>query len=73
MLFRVFDADDDSCLTPDEIFDMYYSIRKNDTSKAGSELMADLVFDDELSLQAARRLYEQTVRPRRPGYGRDLS
>jgi Ca2+-binding EF-hand superfamily protein len=61
LLFRVFDADDDSCLTPDEIFDMYYSIRKNDTSRAVSDLLADLVFDDELSLQAARRLYERTV------------
>merc|ERR1719454_33146 len=51
LLFRIFDADDDSCLTPDEIFDMYYSIRKNDTSRAVSDLLADLVFDDELSLQ----------------------
>merc|ERR1719331_917458 len=61
LLFRIFDADDDSCLTPDEIFDMYYSIRKNDTLRAVSDLLADLVFDDELSLQAARRLYERTV------------
>merc|ERR1719440_1438060 len=40
---------------------MYYSIRKNDTSRGVSDLLADLVFDDELSLQAARRLYERTV------------
>lgn len=60
-LFRVFDSDDDSCLMHDEIFEMYLSIKANDITKSKHELMADTFFDDELSLQEARRLYELTV------------
>merc|ERR1719230_1102397 len=60
-LFRIFDADDDSCLTHDEIFDMYLSIKVNDVTKARQALIADVTFDDELSLQEAKRLYEQTI------------
>ena len=56
-LFRVFDADDDSCITPDEIFDMYIAIRKHDVSKSATEVCTDSIFEDELSLQEARRLY----------------
>merc|ERR1719161_2146009 len=61
LLFRVFDADDDSCLTPDEIFDMYFSIKCNDITKDRSSIQADIAFDDELSLHEAKRLYELTV------------
>lgn len=61
LLFRVFDADDDSCLTPDEIFDMYFSIKCNDICKDRASIQADITFDDELSLHEAKRLYERTV------------
>merc|ERR1719395_241076 len=50
LLFRIFDADDDSCLTPDEIFDMYYSIKCNDICKDRASIQADITFEDELSL-----------------------
>jgi Ca2+-binding EF-hand superfamily protein len=60
-LFRIFDADDDSCLTHDEIFDMYLSIKVNDVTKTRQALVADITFDDELSLQEAKRLYELTI------------
>mmetsp|Transcript_34667 Transcript_34667/g.63244 ORF Transcript_34667/g.63244 Transcript_34667/m.63244 type:complete len:577 (-) Transcript_34667:58-1788(-) len=60
-LFRIFDADDDSCLTHDEIFDMYLSIKVNDITKTRQALVADIAFDDELSLQEAKRLYELTI------------
>jgi hypothetical protein len=60
-LFRIFDADDDSCLTHDEIFDMYLSIKVNDVTKTRQALITDIVFDDELSLQEAKRLYELTI------------
>lgn len=60
-LFKVFDADDDCCLTPDEIFDMYLSIKCNDVTKDRTAIVADITFDDELSLQDAKRLYERTV------------
>jgi len=60
-LFRVFDADDDSCLTLDEIFDMYLSIKVNDITRTKEKMVADAAFDDELSLQEAKRLYELTV------------
>jgi len=61
LLFRVFDADDDSCLTPDEIFDMYFSIKCNDICKDRASIQADITFEDELSLHEAKRLYERTV------------
>ena len=61
LLFRIFDADDDSCLTPDEIFDMYFSIKCNDITKDRQAQAADRTFDDELSLHEAKRLYERTV------------
>eukprot|EP00929_Paragymnodinium_shiwhaense_P004596 TRINITY_DN10567_c0_g1_i1.p1 TRINITY_DN10567_c0_g1~~TRINITY_DN10567_c0_g1_i1.p1 ORF type:complete len:612 (+),score=152.58 TRINITY_DN10567_c0_g1_i1:138-1973(+) len=60
-LFRVFDSDDDSCLMHDEIFDMYLSIKVNDVTRPRDALMADALFEDELSLQEAKRLYELTV------------
>lgn len=60
-LFRIFDADDDSCLTHDEIFDMYLSIKVNDVTKTRQALVADITFDDELSLHEAKRLYELTI------------
>jgi hypothetical protein len=60
-LFRIFDADDDSCLTHDEIFDMYLSIKVNDVTKTRQALIADITFDDELSLHEAKRLYELTI------------
>lgn len=60
-LFRVFDADDDSCLTHDEIFEMYFSIKVNNITRTREELLADNLFEDELSLQEAKRLYELTV------------
>mmetsp|Transcript_58925 Transcript_58925/g.108861 ORF Transcript_58925/g.108861 Transcript_58925/m.108861 type:complete len:593 (+) Transcript_58925:81-1859(+) len=60
-LFRIFDADDDSCLTHDEIFDMYVSIKVNDITRGRQALAADVTFDEELSLQEAKRLYELTV------------
>mmetsp|Transcript_41918 Transcript_41918/g.96173 ORF Transcript_41918/g.96173 Transcript_41918/m.96173 type:complete len:599 (+) Transcript_41918:96-1892(+) len=60
-LFRIFDADDDSCLTHDEIFDMYVSIKVNDITRNRQALAADVTFDEELSLQEAKRLYELTV------------
>merc|ERR1740117_2855418 len=60
-LFRIFDADDDGCLTHDQIFDMYLSIKQNDITKSRQALVADIVFDDELSLQESKRLYELTV------------
>merc|ERR1719352_1685391 len=60
-MFRIFDADDDSCLTPDEIFDMYVSIKANDVTKTRQALVADITFDDELSVHEAKRLYELTI------------
>lgn len=60
-MFRIFDADDDSCLTPDEIFDMYVSIKANDVTKTRQAVVADITFDDELSVHEAKRLYEQTI------------
>lgn len=60
-LFRIFDADDDSCLTHDEIFDMYLSIKVNDVTKTRQALIADVTFDDELSLHEAKRLWESTI------------
>jgi len=60
-LFKVFDSDDDSCLMMDEIFDMYLSIKVNNITRTPDELLADALFDDELSLQEAKRLYELTV------------
>jgi len=60
-LFRIFDADDDNCLTHDEIFDMYLSIKVNDITKDRQAMVADITFDEELSLHEAKRLYEITV------------
>lgn len=61
-MFRIFDADDDSCLTHDQIFDMYLSIKVNDITKMRQALVADITFDEELSLQEAKRLYERTIK-----------
>merc|ERR1719506_512040 len=55
-LFRIFDADDDSCLTHDEIFDMYLSIKANDITKTRQALIADITFDDELDCQFIQAL-----------------
>merc|ERR1719352_900632 len=60
-LFLIFDSDDDGCLTHDEIFDMYLSIKVNDVTKTRQALIADITFDDELSLHEAKRLYELTI------------
>lgn len=62
LLFKVFDADDDGCVTPDEIFEMYFSIKCNDICKDRDAIQADIVFEDELSLQEAKRLYERTIK-----------
>ncbi|CEL92533.1 unnamed protein product [Vitrella brassicaformis CCMP3155] len=60
-LFRVFDADDDACLSPDEIFELYFATQRNDLTKDRTALLADILFADELSLQQARRLFEVTM------------
>jgi len=60
-LFRIFDADDDFCLEYEEIFDMFLSIKTNDLTKDRNTLVADITFDEELSLQEAKRLYEVTI------------
>eukprot|EP00397_Hematodinium_sp_SG-2012_P031297 GEMP01033205.1.p1 GENE.GEMP01033205.1~~GEMP01033205.1.p1 ORF type:complete len:340 (+),score=58.42 GEMP01033205.1:172-1191(+) len=61
LLFRIFGADDDSCLTPDEIFDLYLTIKTNDLTKDPKVAQADMTFRYELSLQEAKRIYELTV------------
>lgn len=63
LLFRAFGQDDDSCLTPDEIFDLYFTIKVNDLTKDPCKARADLIFNDELSLQDAKRFYELTITP----------
>jgi len=60
-LFNIFDTDDDHCLSQNEIFQLYFAIRRNALAKERSEMVADILFDDELALQQARRLYERTV------------
>jgi len=60
-LFRVFDSDADSCLTPEQIFDMYESIKLNDITRTQERLRADSVFDGELAKQEAKRLYQLTM------------
>jgi len=60
-LFRIFGTNDDSSVTPDEIFDLYFTIKLNDLTKDPCRARADLMFNDELSLQDAKRIYELTV------------
>lgn len=61
LLFSIFDADDDECVSLDEIFDLFVSVRANDLSRQGHESKADVTFGGELSLQEAKRLFELTV------------
>merc|ERR1711933_665781 len=61
-LFSIFDADDDGCVALDEIFDLFVSVKTNDLTCHGPDALADQMFGGELSLQAAKRLFELTVR-----------
>eukprot|EP00746_Dinoflagellata_sp_MGD_P006136 gnl/MRDRNA2_/MRDRNA2_111948_c0_seq1.p1 gnl/MRDRNA2_/MRDRNA2_111948_c0~~gnl/MRDRNA2_/MRDRNA2_111948_c0_seq1.p1 ORF type:complete len:727 (+),score=114.50 gnl/MRDRNA2_/MRDRNA2_111948_c0_seq1:82-2262(+) len=62
-LFKVFDTDDDGCLTHEQILKMYCcavihsAIARDDHTVRE----ADVAFGDELSLQEARRLFEITL------------
>lgn len=59
-LFCVFDADNDGCLTCEEILRMFCSIAIFSTIARGDHPAydADITLDDELSLAKARRLYD---------------
>lgn len=59
-IFRVFDADNDGCLTYEEILRMFCSIAIFSTIARGDHPAydADITLDDELSLAKARRLYD---------------
>lgn len=61
LLFRIFGADDDSCLTHDEIFDLYLTVKTNDLTRDPKEALANMTFADELCLQESKRFYEMTV------------
>lgn len=61
LLFQIFDADDDSCLSPDEIFNLILSTQLNDLSVPPDPQVAFALFSDELCLQSSRRLFETLV------------
>eukprot|EP00811_Abedinium_folium_P026000 NODE_3767_length_1989_cov_5.149839.p1 GENE.NODE_3767_length_1989_cov_5.149839~~NODE_3767_length_1989_cov_5.149839.p1 ORF type:complete len:585 (+),score=85.52 NODE_3767_length_1989_cov_5.149839:202-1956(+) len=60
-LFQIFNKLDSQCLMFDEIFEMFRCIKTIDITKSRRQLVTDLAFNDELSLQEAKRLYEVVV------------
>jgi Ca2+-binding EF-hand superfamily protein len=62
-LFTVFDADDDGCVTFEEILRLYCSIAIFSTIARGDQPSydADVALGDELSLSKARRMYDFTL------------
>lgn len=63
-LFKVFDTDDDGCLTHEQILKMYCCAVIHSAIARDDRVTfeADVAFGDELSLQEARRLFEMTLR-----------
>ncbi|CAD7940557.1 unnamed protein product [Amoebophrya sp. A120] len=62
-VFRVFDTDDDGCLTTDQILKLYQTIRTLIPVLANDEVTAaaNTFFNDELGTQEGRRLFDFTM------------
>eukprot|EP00812_Abedinium_dasypus_P001242 NODE_114_length_2072_cov_230.894398.p1 GENE.NODE_114_length_2072_cov_230.894398~~NODE_114_length_2072_cov_230.894398.p1 ORF type:complete len:624 (-),score=174.81 NODE_114_length_2072_cov_230.894398:185-1948(-) len=67
-LFQIFNNIDSHCLMYDEIFEMFRCVKAIDITKSRQQLVTDLTFNDELSLQEAKRLYEVVISYLRSDY-----
>eukprot|EP00811_Abedinium_folium_P027591 NODE_4200_length_1923_cov_4.942094.p1 GENE.NODE_4200_length_1923_cov_4.942094~~NODE_4200_length_1923_cov_4.942094.p1 ORF type:complete len:379 (+),score=131.93 NODE_4200_length_1923_cov_4.942094:358-1494(+) len=61
LLFAVFDLDDSGCLTNDEMFGMYRSIKVNDITRCRETIVADMSSGEAFSRREAERLFLLTL------------